>query len=64
LITNSFRAGITDFDWNPYNPWSMLSGSDDCHELSSGGGSLQAFRPLDILCSSEEDAQQKMQRYV
>jgi len=59
-----FRNGITDFDWNPYNPWSMLSASDDCHEHSSGGGSLQTFRPLDVLCLPEEEALQKLQRYV
>jgi len=57
-------AGITDFDWNAYAPWSILSSSDDCQDHSSGGGSLHAFRPLDLICEPEEDALKKLQRYV
>jgi hypothetical protein len=55
---------VTDFDWNPYNNWSILSSSDDCHEHSSGGGSLQAFRPIDLLTLPEEEGLQKLQNYA
>jgi len=63
-LNKTFRSGITDFDWNPETPWSILSSSDDCQEHSTGGGSLHAFRPLDLISDPEEDALKKMQRYV
>lgn len=58
------RNAITDFDWNPYNNWSILSASDNCDENSSGGGSLHAYRPLDLLQVPEEEALQMVHKYI
>jgi hypothetical protein len=59
-----FRNGVTDFDWNPLNSWSMLSSSDNCDENSSGGGSIHAFRPIDLAYLPEDDAMARLQKYV
>jgi len=34
------RDKVVDFHWNAYDPWTIVSVSDDC-ESTGGGGTLQ-----------------------
>lgn len=44
---------VSDFEWNPYSPWTIISASDDSETFvqiqKNNDSSLQIFRPLDLL---------------
>lgn len=42
------RDKVVDFHWNAYDPWTVVSVSDDV-ECSSGGGTLQIWRMSDLI---------------
>ena len=48
---------MVDLQWNPVAPWTLLSLSNDVNH--GGGGTLQLWRPLDLLLAAageEEEA--------
>ncbi|RMZ53608.1 hypothetical protein APUTEX25_003142, partial [Auxenochlorella protothecoides] len=48
------RSPVVDFQWNPADPWTLLSVSDDVGE-QSGGGTLQLWRVSDLITRPEEE---------
>lgn len=54
---------IVDFEWNQFQPWSIISASDDIDQPIQGC-SLQMFRPLDLLTMDESDACQMIEKYI
>ncbi|KAL8160858.1 hypothetical protein V2J09_012347 [Rumex salicifolius] len=42
------RDKVVDFHFNAYDPWTIVSVSDDC-DTSGGGGTLQIWRMTDLL---------------
>lgn len=56
-----YRGNIADFDWNTENDWSLVSANQETDVLSTiGGGTLNIFRPLDLICLPEEEAKNKL----
>ena len=51
---------VSDLDWNPLMPWTMISASDDSETFvqiqRNNDCSMQIYRPLDLLTMPEEDA--------
>lgn len=43
-----FRDKVVDFHWNAYDPWTIVSVSDDC-DSTGGGGTLQVWKIFLIL---------------
>jgi histone-binding protein RBBP4 len=40
MFTYVFRDKVVDFHWNAFDPWTIVSVSDDCAS-TGGGGTLQ-----------------------
>ena len=55
---------VSDFDWNPISPWTIISASDDSETFvqiqKNNDNSLQIFRPLDLLTQPTEEALQSL----
>lgn len=54
---------VVDFQWNPFDPWTLLSVSDNV-ELDSGGGSLQVWRVSDLIYRPEQQVLQELQQHA
>lgn len=52
---------VVDFQWNPHDPWTIMSVSDEAQ--LEGGGTLQLWRVSDLLHRSEEDVLAELQKY-
>ncbi|KAI4330679.1 hypothetical protein MLD38_028941 [Melastoma candidum] len=48
------RDKVVDFHWNPSDPWTIVSVSDD-GESTGGGGTLQIWRVIDLIYRPEEE---------
>ncbi|KAK2368789.1 WD-40 repeat-containing protein MSI4 [Trifolium repens] len=48
------RDKIVDFHWNAFDPWTIVSVSDDCAS-TGGGGTLQIWRMLDLIYRPEDE---------
>mmetsp|Transcript_2585 Transcript_2585/g.7197 ORF Transcript_2585/g.7197 Transcript_2585/m.7197 type:complete len:87 (-) Transcript_2585:99-359(-) len=55
------RGSVQDLQWNPYLPWVVSSVSEDA-AWAEGGGTLQIWRPLDLLYRPDEDMLAEMHR--
>eukprot|EP00245_Coleochaete_scutata_P007087 TRINITY_DN2212_c0_g1_i2.p1 TRINITY_DN2212_c0_g1~~TRINITY_DN2212_c0_g1_i2.p1 ORF type:complete len:471 (-),score=112.94 TRINITY_DN2212_c0_g1_i2:338-1750(-) len=49
------RARVVDFQWNPVDPWVIMSASDDVG-TKKGGGTIHIWRMNDLLYKEKEDA--------
>lgn len=47
------RAPVVDFQWNPHDPWTLMSVSDESQ--MEGGGTLQLWRISDLIHRPEEE---------
>jgi hypothetical protein len=47
---------VIDFDCNSMQPWQIASISENQEHEYSGGGLLQIFKPLDLLCMGKREA--------
>ncbi|KAK7281622.1 hypothetical protein RIF29_09768 [Crotalaria pallida] len=56
------RDKVVDFHWNAFDPWTIVSVSDDCGR-TGGGGTLQIWRPIDFLCRPEEEVLAELEDY-
>ncbi|WCJ39532.1 Transducin family protein / WD-40 repeat family protein [Euphorbia peplus] len=56
------RDKVVDFHWNASDPWTIVSVSDDC-ERTSGGGTLQIWRMLDLIHRPEEDVLAELDKF-
>ncbi len=52
-MTSCSRAQVVDFQWNPHDPWTIMSVSDESQ--MEGGGTLQLWRVSDLLHRPEEE---------
>jgi histone-binding protein RBBP4 len=52
---------VVDFQWNPHDPWTMMSVSDDVGE--GGGGTLQLWRLSDLVYRPDEEVLQELEQY-
>mmetsp|Transcript_32664 Transcript_32664/g.45343 ORF Transcript_32664/g.45343 Transcript_32664/m.45343 type:complete len:628 (+) Transcript_32664:100-1983(+) len=58
------RAQVVDFHWNPLDPWTCLSVSDDSSESSgSGGGTLQLWRVNDLIYRPEKEVLAELEQH-
>mmetsp|Transcript_6765 Transcript_6765/g.19508 ORF Transcript_6765/g.19508 Transcript_6765/m.19508 type:complete len:559 (-) Transcript_6765:257-1933(-) len=55
------RAPVVDFQWNPHDPWTLMSVSDESQ--MEGGGTLQLWRVSDLLHRSEEDVLAELEKH-
>ncbi|QDZ19234.1 WD40 repeat domain-containing protein [Chloropicon primus] len=55
------RAEVGDFQWNPEDPWTILSTSND-NSLRGGGGTLQVWRMNDLIYRPEEEVLEELER--
>ncbi len=51
---------MTDFSWNPFDPWTIGSHSDDIE----GGSTLQLWRMHDWLWSQKRTMIQEIEEFV
>ncbi|KAL0426896.1 UNVERIFIED_CONTAM: WD-40 repeat-containing protein MSI4 [Sesamum latifolium] len=56
------RDKVVDFHWNAYDPWTIVSVSDD-GEFSGGGGTLQLWRMTDLLYRPKEEVLAELQKF-
>ncbi|CAD7696557.1 unnamed protein product [Ostreobium quekettii] len=56
------RSMVVDFQWNPLEPWTMLSVSDDVSP-ESGGGTLQMWRINDLIYRPESEVLQELEQH-
>eukprot|EP00210_Caulerpa_lentillifera_P005620 g5373.t1 len=60
---NGHHCVIVDFEWNPHDPWTMLSVSDDVSS-GNGGGTLQMWRISDLIHRPEHEVLQELQQHA
>lgn len=60
------RAQVVDFQWDPVDPWTMVSVSDDVATEGGGGGTVQVWRVSDLLTRDRAEvvAELEAHRYV
>ncbi|KAH7547176.1 hypothetical protein FEM48_Zijuj01G0281600 [Ziziphus jujuba var. spinosa] len=56
------RDKVVDFHWNTYDPWTIVSVSDDC-ESTGGGGTLQIWRIIDLIHRPEEEVLEELDKF-
>ncbi|KAH6803153.1 Transducin family protein / WD-40 repeat family protein [Perilla frutescens var. frutescens] len=56
------RDKVVDFHWNVYDPWTIVSVSDD-GEFSGGGGTLQMWRMTDLLYRPKDEVVAELQKF-
>ncbi|OAY36510.1 WD-40 repeat-containing protein MSI4 [Manihot esculenta] len=56
------RDKVVDFHWNASDPWTIVSVSDDC-ESTSGGGTLQIWRMIDLIYRPEEEVLAELDKF-
>mmetsp|Transcript_32149 Transcript_32149/g.83310 ORF Transcript_32149/g.83310 Transcript_32149/m.83310 type:complete len:464 (-) Transcript_32149:92-1483(-) len=56
------RSPVVDFQWNPHNPWTLASVSDD---VSSGmaGGTLQIWRMNDLIYRDRDEVINELEEH-
>mmetsp|Transcript_12527 Transcript_12527/g.35394 ORF Transcript_12527/g.35394 Transcript_12527/m.35394 type:complete len:451 (-) Transcript_12527:1274-2626(-) len=55
------RGSVVDFQWNPSDPWTMMSMSDDAE--SGGGGTMQIWRINDMIYRPEEEVLRELEQH-
>eukprot|EP00887_Chlorella_sp_A99_P002859 scaffold6.g2859.t1 len=55
------RAPVVDFHWNPHDPWTLVSASDEAGE--GGGGTLQMWRVSDLIHRPDEEVLGELEQY-
>ncbi|KAK4257785.1 hypothetical protein QN277_007326 [Acacia crassicarpa] len=56
------RDKVVDFHWNAYDPWTIVSVSDDC-DSTGGGGTLQIWRMSDLIYRPEEEVLAELEKF-
>ncbi|KAG4946506.1 hypothetical protein AAZX31_15G161600 [Glycine max] len=56
------RDKVVDFHWNAYDPWTIVSVSDDC-ESTGGGGTLQIWRMSDLIYRPEDEVLAELEKF-
>lgn len=50
-----------DLQWDPSDPWTLMSVSDDVRE--GGGGTLQLWRVSDLIYRPDEEVLAELEQY-
>lgn len=64
-FTESFHCvchQVVDFQWNPHDPWTFMSVSDDVSD-ELGGGTLQLWRVNDLIYRPEADVLAELDKH-
>ncbi|KAL3137237.1 hypothetical protein ABBQ32_006786 [Trebouxia sp. C0010 RCD-2024] len=56
------RASVVDFQWNPHDPWTFMSVSDDVSD-ELGGGTLQLWRVNDLIYREEAEVLAELEKH-
>lgn len=56
------RDKVVDFHWNSFDPWTIVSVSDD-GESTGGGGTLQIWRMSDLIYRPEDEVLAELERF-
>lgn len=56
------RDKVVDFHWNAYDPWTIVSVSDDC-DSTGGGGTLQIWRMSDLIYRPEDEVLAELENF-
>ncbi|KAF5481839.1 hypothetical protein F2P56_002459 [Juglans regia] len=56
------RDKVVDFHWNAFDPWTIVSVSDDC-DSTGGGGTLQIWRMSDLIYRPEEEVLAELEKF-
>ena len=59
ILTGPFALQVVDFQWNPHDPWTLMSVSDESQ--MEGGGTLQLWRISDLIHRPEEEVLAEME---
>lgn len=59
---------VSDFEWNPILPWTVISASDDSDTFTqiqkNNDCSMQIFRPINLLTEPEQEALEHMVQHL
>ena len=58
-LTGRLALQVVDFQWNPHDPWTLMSVSDESQ--MEGGGTLQLWRISDLIHRPEEEVLAEME---
>ena len=53
---------VVDFQWNPHDPWTFMSVSDDVSD-ELGGGTLQLWRVNDLIYRDEAEVLAELEKH-
>ena len=53
---------VVDFQWNPHDPWTFMSVSDDVSD-ELGGGTLQLWRVNDLIYREEAEVLAELEKH-
>ncbi len=53
---------VVDFQWNPHDPWTFMSVSDDVSD-ELGGGTLQLWRVMDLIYRDEVEVLAELDKH-
>ncbi len=53
---------VVDFQWNPHDPWTFMSVSDDVSD-ELGGGTLQLWRVNDLIYRDEAEVLAELDKH-
>ena len=53
---------VVDFQWNPHDPWTFMSVSDDVSD-DLGGGTLQLWRVNDLIYRDETEVLAELEKH-
>ncbi|KAF2302700.1 hypothetical protein GH714_001234 [Hevea brasiliensis] len=56
------RDKVVDFHWNAFDPWTIVSVSDDC-DTTGGGGTLQIWRMSDLIYRPEDEVLAELEKF-
>ena len=62
MIQHSGHWGeVCDFHWNPHDPWTVISTSNDAQTEHLGAGCVQVWRPSDLIYRPEDEVLKELE---
>lgn len=62
MIQHSGHWGeVCDFHWNPHDPWTVISTSNDAQTEHLGAGCVQVWRPSDLIYPPEDEVLKELE---
>lgn len=57
------NAEVVDFQWNPTDPWTVLSVCDDV-DVYCGGSNVQVWRVSDLIHRPEQEVLEELRQHT